>query len=76
MPLDETCQKMEHYPQHSELFPKLSKSKQAKQKVEDFVIPPIVEIRCIHARTKRPQQCISLGDLTYEPLTCSQKSIV
>ncbi len=42
MPLDETCQKMEQYPIHSELFPKHSKSKQAKQKIEDFVIPPIV----------------------------------
>ncbi len=28
---------------HSELFPKHSKSKQAKQKVEDFVIPPSVK---------------------------------
>ena len=28
----------------SELFPKHSKSKQAKQKVEDFVIPPIVHV--------------------------------
>ena len=32
---------MEHYPKHSELFLKHAKSKQAKQKVGDFVIPPI-----------------------------------
>ena len=35
------------FPKHSELFLKHSKSKQAKQKVEDFVIPPIVNLWAI-----------------------------
>ena len=38
------AKKMEHYPKHSELFPKHSKSNQAKQKVEDFVIPPSAHV--------------------------------
>ncbi len=53
MLLLETCQSWSTNPRHSELLPKHSISKQAKQKVQDFATPLSVEDEITNARRMR-----------------------